>query len=599
MRTGRLRCPLAICLLLVLLLVGQTNGSTAANLQRKPALHPVEEPFEATVRMRDGVSLAADIYLPEGGGRWPTVLVRTPYNRKSNGARNYRSFADRGYAVVLEDVRGRYGSRGLFGKVSQEGPDGNDTITWISEQTWSNGRVAMVGSSFLGITQWWAAVQDNPHLAAISPMCSGDDEYRDRFYSTGGNLQIGHRLLWFAENMKPSTRIPTPLGSYIDHVPVRSSDVVATGYVLPLWRVSLDHPSFDDYWRAQSIREQTRQIHAAVLSLGGWFDAYAESDLDAFSRLALEHKTVETWIGPWGHNSSLKFPTRDFGRDAKLPIRLKQVEWFDRWVKHPAGNDAREPAQALLHIFVMGPDTWREEHEWPLSRTHYTPLYLISGGHANSTNGDGVLRWQPAVAAKPDNFTYDPKNPVPTMGGSVCCEPNVFPPGPLDQRSVEKRPDVLVYTSMPLTDELEVTGPVRTILYVSTSANDTDFTAKLVDVQPDGQALLVTDGIQRMRYRLSLDKPVFVKRNQAYQISVDTGVTSYVFEPGHRIRVEVSSSNFPRFDRNMNSAGLNADQSKMNKARQVVYHEKGYPSAIILPVIAREGRSRTLLSRSR
>jgi putative CocE/NonD family hydrolase len=175
----------------------------------------------------------------------------------------------------------------------------------------------------------------------------------------------------------------------------------------------------------------------------------------------------------------------------------------------------------------------------------------------------------------------------------------VFPPGPLDQRSVEKRQDVLVYTSAPLSEELEVTGPVRTILYVSTSANDTDFTAKLVDVQPDGRPLSVTDGIQRLRYRLSLDKAVFVKRNEAYQISVDTGVTSYVFAPGHRIRVEVSSSNFPRFDRNLNSDGLNADQSKLIKAKQVVYHEKGYPSAIILPIIPHDGRTRTLLSHAR
>jgi len=263
------------------------------------------------------------------------------------------------------------------------------------------------------------------------------------------------------------------------------------------------------------------------------------------------------------------------------------VDWFDRWTKHP---EARELTPPLLHLFVMGPDVWREEHEWPLARTRYTPLYLVSYGSANSSKGDGVLRWQPVLKSMADTFSYDPKNPVPTSGGTICCEPAVFPPGPLDQRSVEARADVLVYTSAPLTEDLEVTGPVRTVLYVSTSANDTDFTAKLVDVQPDGRPLLVTDGIQRLRYRLSLDKPVLVKRNAAYQISVDTGVTSYVFAPGHRIRVEVSSSNFPKFDRNLNSAGLNADQSKLTKAKQTVYHEKGYPSAIILPVIPHEGR---------
>ncbi len=233
----------------------------------------------------------------------------------------------------------------------------------------------------------------------------------------------------------------------------------------------------------------------------------------------------------------------------------------------------------------MGPNVWREEHEWPLARTHYTPLYLSSNGHANSSAGDGVLRWQTVRKAQPDTFTYDPKNPVPTLGGSICCEPKLMPPGPLDQTPVEGRSDILVYTSAPLNEDTEVTGPVRAVLYIATSANDTDFTVKLVDVQPDGRPLLVTDGIQRLRYRLSLNVPVLVKRNTAYQISIDAGVTSYVFMPGHRVRLEVSSSNFPRFDRNLNSARPNADETKMTKARQTVFHEKGYPSAVILPIV--------------
>ena len=210
-------------------------------------------------------------------------------------------------------------------------------------------------------------------------------------------------------------------------------------------------------------------------------------------------------------------------------------------------------------------------------------------GHANTRSGDGTLQWQPVRKSPNDTFTYDPKDPVPTTGGATCCEATIMPPGPLDQSSVETRPDVLVYTSSPLGTELEVTGPVRTVLYVSTSVNDTDFTAKLVDVQPDGKPLLVTDGIQRLRYRLSLDQPVFVKRNTAYQVSVDCGVTSYVFAPGHRIRVEISSSNFPRFDRSLNSPRPNSDETKLTKARQTMYHEKGYPSAIILPLTPRIG----------
>ncbi|HEY3939174.1 MAG TPA: CocE/NonD family hydrolase [Bryobacteraceae bacterium] len=569
--------PLALLVLGVL---------AAAQVVKKDAPLPggVEE-LGLSVPMRDGVHLAADVFLPSAVGRWPAVLVRTPYGRKSPATRSYRYFLQRGYGLVIEDVRGRYGSQGIFGSIAQEGPDGNDTLNWIAEQPWSNHRVAMAGSSYLGMVQWWAALADNPHLFAIAPMDSGDDEYSDRFYSTGGALQLGHRLLWLAENLTPPSRVPARLDTYIRHLPLRTADIAATGVRLPAWRFALDHPSFDDYWKRLSVRQSLPRIDVPVLSLGGWFDDYAESDLDAFSRLSRQHKTIEAWIGPWGHNPGLRFPDENFGPRAAVGIRAKQADWFDKWLKRTPANNAH--GDSLLHIFVMGPDVWREEHEWPLARTRYTPLYLASEGAANSSSGNGALRWQPVRESPADTFTYDPKNPVPTIGGAICCEPKIFPPGPLDQGRVERRPDVLVYTSARLEEELEVTGPVRTILYVSTSVNDTDFTAKLVDVQPDGRPLLVTDGIQRLRYRLSLDKPVFVKRNQAYQISVDTGVTSYVFARGHRIRVEVSSSNFPRFDRNLNSTGPNADQTKMVKAKQTVFHKKGYPSAIILPVIFR------------
>lgn len=547
---------------------------------------PATNLLDLAVPMRDGVRLATDVFLPAATGRWPTVLVRTPYSRHSPGIRGYRTFVQRGYALVVQDLRGRWGSQGTYGLMTQEAPDGNDTINWIASQPWSNGRVAMAGSSYMGVVQWWAAIESNSHLKAFSPMFSGDDEYTDRYDSPGGALQLGHRLLWLAENFPVVPGLPPAVSTYIDHLPLRTADVAATQKTLKLWQLALDHPSFDSFWQQQSLRNSLKRVSAPVLSFGGWFDVYAASDLDAFARLAKANKPVETWIGPWGHNPALRFPTRDFGPQAVVAIRSKQLDWFDHWVKKP-NVPPQDAEPGILHIFVMGPDVWRKEREWPLARTHYTPLYLASYGHANSAAGDGLLTWQLPRKSKTDGFTYDPRTPVPTVGGAVCCEPAAFPPGPLDQSSNEKRQDVLVYTSPPLSEEIEVTGLVRTILYVSTSANDTDFTAKLVDLQPDGKPLLVTDGIQRLRYRLSENAPVFVKRNQAYQISVDTGVTSYVFAARHRIRLEVSSSNFPRFDRNMNSPGPNADQSKPLKARQTIFHQKGYPSAIILPVIAR------------
>jgi putative CocE/NonD family hydrolase len=277
----------------------------------------------------------------------------------------------------------------------------------------------------------------------------------------------------------------------------------------------------------------------------------------------------------------------NFGPEAQISMREKQIEWFNHWMKPGAEASEGGANSSSLHIFVIGPNVWREEHEWPLARMRLTPVYLNSRGHANSATGDGVLQWFPTRASPPDQFIYDPKNPVPTHGGSICCDPVLLPPGPLDQSDIETRKDVLVYTSAPLANEMEVTGPIRVVLYVSTSVNDTDFTAKVVDVQKDGRALLVTDGIQRLRYRLALDQPVFVKKNDAYQISIDTGVTSWVFKPEHRVRLEVSSSNFPRFDRNMNSSRPNAYETRFTKARQTVLHAKGYPSEILLPVIPR------------
>ena len=473
-----------------LLAFGCTAHSQVIN-KNSPAPGNLET-LGLVIPMRDGVHLAADVFRPSATGRWPTILVRTPYSRKSANARGFRSFLPRGYAVVLEDVRGRWASQGVYGPITQEGPDGYDTINWIAEQPWSNGRVAMAWAApYLGMVQWWAAVEDNPHLAAISPMVSGDDEFTDRYYSSGGALKLGHRLLVAGRKFHPALPSSAPFDSYIKHLPVRTSDLAATGTTLNLWRTALSHPAYDDYWKAQSLRDKLGRINVPVLSFGGWFDNYAEDDLDAFARLAKEHKPVETWIDPWSHNPGLKFATEDFGPEAGLAICAKQVEWFDRWVKKPASPDARAFERDLpaLHIFVMGPNVWREEHEWPLPHTHYTPLYLASQGHANTMSGDGTLHWQLSRQSPVDSFTYDPRNPAPTMGGSICCEAKILPPGPLDQTAVEHRPDVLVYTSPRLSEEIEVTGPVRTVLYVSTSVNDTDFTAKLVDVQPNGALL--------------------------------------------------------------------------------------------------------------
>jgi uncharacterized protein len=568
---------------LLLLTVGDAWGQI---MKPSPTMPNIDEELGVSILMRDGVRLAADVFHPQGSAHWPTVLIRTPYNRKNSSNIGFRIFVRRGFALVIEDVRGRFASQGTFGSIEQEGPDASDTINWIAAQPWSDGRVAMAGSSYLGIVQWWAAIQGNPHLVAIAPMNAGDDEYLDRFYSTGGALKLGHRLLWVAQNFHRPSQIPPPFLSYIFDLPIRTADVPATGRPVPTWRDALLHPTYDSYWDGLSIRENLKRVTIPVLNMGGWFDNYGESELDAFSRLARQGTPVETWIGPWAHDPGWRFPTRDFGPEAIPRARETVANWLEHLMT--AGH---EPAPApRLHLFVMGPNIWREEHEWPIARTNFTPLYLDSSGHANSGAGDGVLHWQLSQHSHPDTFTYDPKSPVPTAGGPICCDPRILPPGPLDQSVVEQRSDVLVYSSPVLNDDLEVTGPVRAKLFIATSVNDTDFTAKLVDVQPGGRPLSITDGILRLRYRLSLDKPVFVKRNARYQIMVDVGVTSYVFGPGHRIRLEISSSNFPRFDRNLNTTHAIADETKLTKARQTIYHEEGFRSVLILPIIPRNHR---------
>ncbi|HTP89197.1 MAG TPA: CocE/NonD family hydrolase [Bryobacteraceae bacterium] len=549
----------------------------------------IDKRLHLRVATRDGVHLDTNVFLPAGGHRFPTLLVRTPYGKGTDLFAGYPLFLEHGYAVVVQDVRGRFGSEGVFDSIEHEGEDGSDTIDWIARQPWSNGKVGMVGGSYLGIVQWKTAVLGNPHLKAICPVVSGDDDYLDRFYSTGGASKLGHRLLWMSENLLAPGFARPPFASYIYHLPLRTIDRIATGRTLGFYQFALSHPSYDSYWKRLSVREKLVRMSTPVFSVGGWYDNYVESDLDAFTVLHKRGIPARILIGPWTHNMSWKMPGAGFGPFATAPIRRYQIEWFDRWM-HPEHSEHETEPETLpdlpVRIFVMGRNQWRDEREWPLARQTITPLYLAGNGHANTLSGDGVLERVPAAGRSPaDRFTYDPKNPVPTRGGSVCCDPLVLPWGPMDQRPVETRRDVLVYTSPPLKRDLEVTGRVEAVLFVSTSAADTDFTAKLVDVSPNGETRNVIDGLLRMRYRDGLEKTVATRSGAIYPITIDVGVTSNVFLAGHAIRLEVSSSNFPRFDRNPNTGRPVADDKSLRKAQQTVYHDPQHESRLLLPVI--------------
>ncbi len=533
--------------------------------------------------MRDGVQLAANVFLPPGNSRFPVILERTPYGKGDVITPNYAALRQHGYGVVVEDVRGRYQSEGVFDPLHQEGPDGDDTLNWIARQPWSNGKIGMTGGSYRGIVQWQAALRHNPHLKAIFPVVSGDDDYRDRFYSTGGAMKLGQRLEWMAENLRAPGFRPDFAG-FILHLPLATSDVAATGRPSAMYRAVVAHPADDNFWRAISIRERLTDIKVPVFAVGGWYDNFAESDLDAFAALRQASGLNRILIGPWPHNMSYRFPGADFGPAASIPVRSLQIQWFDQWLM---GKDTPLLSRPPVKIFVMGANRWREDGQWPPADARPRTLYLGSRGRANSLSGDGALSLRAPVRASEDRYVYDPRNPVPTRGGAVCCNPKIFPWGPMDQRPVEQRADVLVYTSAALEEDLEVIGPVRTVLYVSSTARDTDFTAKLVDVFPDGYARNLTDGILRLRYRDSLAQPAPIEPGQVYRITVDAGVTANVFLPGHRIRLEISSSNFPRFDRNPNTGSPLAQETHLLRSSQTLYHDRRHPSQLVLMVVPR------------
>ena len=534
------------------------------------------------VPMRDNVLLSANVFHPAGAGPFPTILIRTPYGKGLDWSANHQAYVEHGYAVVIQDVRGRYESQGAFDPLTQEPEDGDDTLNWIAKQPWSNGKVGMTGGSYLGIAQWKVALVNNPHLKAIFPWVSGDDDYRDRFYSTGGAVKLGHRLLWVEENLKLPTYEPPEFPKFVLTVPLRRTDVVVTGHQVPLLQKVLDHPDYDAFWQAMSVKKQLKNIKIPVFSVGGWYDNYVESDLDAYTMLRKTSSVDRILIGPWPHNVNTVIPGSDFGPNSQILFRKLQLEWFDQWLKD---KDVKLMSKPPIRIFVMGANQWRDELEWPPRGTRPTRFYLDSSGHANSSGGDGILTGEPSHKSTPDTFVFDPHNPVPTRGGAVCCNPAIFPWGPMDQRTIEKRNDVLVYSTGPLREDTEVTGPVVVTLWASSSAADTDFTAKLVDVAADGMAKNLTDGVLRARYRKSLSKPELMTPGDVYEFDIDVGVTSNVFLKGHRIRVEISSSNFPRFDRNPNTGKPVAYETELRSATQTIHHDRKHESYVLLPIM--------------
>ena len=555
--------------------------------------------FEHNIRtpMRDGVELSADIYRPDAEGRFPTILVRTPYSNNSAGAidqGHYQSifYAQRGYVVVQQDVRGRYDSDGIFYTFRDEADDGYDTDEWIGRQPWSDGRIGTMGQSYFGISQLLQSLGGSEYLTAMVPNVTTFNTYGNWIY-TDGAFQFGFALTWavFLDGRVNQDLMVYNWPRVFGHLPIATADE-ATGRQVDFYRDWVAHPTRDAYWDENSWEDAQDRVGVPSLNISGWYDIFLKGLLDDHVEISKRGLTAvarsgkRIMVGPWVHGIGRNpVGDMDFGPQASVDLARVQLRWYDHWLKNVDNGVEDEPP---IKIFVMGENYWRYEREWPLARTEYTKYYFGSEGRANSVHGDGSLSaTTPGSDGSEDTYVYDPANPVPTLGGNNCCWTDIVPMGPFDQRPVERRDDVLVYTSAELSEPVEVTGPITVKLFAATSAKDTDFTAKLVDVHPNGFAQNLQDGIVRARYRSSNEQAELVEPGTIVEYTVDLWATSNTFLPGHRIRVEISSSNFPRFDRNLNTGEDPGTGAMMQKATQTIYHDAQHPSHIVLPIIPR------------
>jgi hypothetical protein len=553
--------------------------------------------------MRDGVRLSTDVYLPEDPGPFPVILIRTPYNNNLEAqVQDAVYFAQRGYAVAIQDVRGRFDSEGEWSPFVHEAQDGYDTQEWCGTQPWSTGKVGTSGASYVALTQWLPAPLRNPHLAAMAPRVGFSNLYHNWVY-TGGAFQLGFNLRWGAIQMHTRTNqvqylwMPPEqhLSTLFWHLPLITSDENA-GRRCEFYREWMRHPAYDSYWeKLGNIERDYDQIDVPAYGVGGWYDVFLQSTLNNFMGVRARgysdraRRGQKVLVGPWIHDLGARGTCSrtgdvDFGPAALVNLREEELRWFDDWLRGIDTGITREPA---VRVFVMGANRWRTADEWPIPGTRYVEHYFHSGGRANSLFGDGRLDRRRPEAEPPDRFGYDPRDPVPTLGGSTCCGEDItpVPMGPRDQRPAEWRPDVLCYTTPPLPADVEVTGPIKVVLWAASTASDTDFTAKVVDVSPTGFAMNVAQGIIRARFRESWEAPTLLEPGRIYRYEIDCWSSSNCFLPGHRIRVEIASSNFPQFDRNPNTGHAFALDAELSPATQTVYHDAAHPSHIVLPVI--------------
>jgi putative CocE/NonD family hydrolase len=551
----------------------------------------VRREFNVMIPMRDGIRLAADIQRPDRPGKFPVILVRTPYGKYSKAEYEQAEyFAGHGYVYVNQDVRGRFDSEGKFQVLVNEGHDGYDTIEWLARQPWSDGNVGTFGGSYLSWDQWLTAEEQPPHLRAMVVQSTPPDIFLTAWWN--GAFEI-NELFWCA---LLDGRVNQELSMHTDpeiplHLPVINMDEALGRRLDKTFRAWIQHDTFDEFWRKQSYQARLSRVRVPVLHVDGWYDLRdVSATLQNYNTLIASaaspsaRRNQRVIIGPWwhGHYDQQKLGDIDFGPEAVIDRKALYLKWYDCYLENK--NCSQVTQQAPVKIFVMGENQWKDEQEWPPQRANMVPYYFHSKGHGNTRTGDGVLGKDPPAADPPDHYSYDPHDP-PVLA--------MEPDGSLaaDQRKPESRNDMLVFTSEPLHAPLQVSGHIMVKLWASSSAPDTDWVARLLDVHPDGFSQRLTDTIVRASYQGPSPYPR--SRNEfspltpgtIREYTLDLWDVANVFMAGHRIRVEITSGFMPLFSRNLNTGQNNLTTAAMKIAEQTIYHDPKHPSQILLSVV--------------
>jgi putative CocE/NonD family hydrolase len=559
------------------------------------------------VRMRDGVKLSTNIYRPKAEGKFAVILVRTPY-KKEMGELQARAFARRGYVCAMQDCRGRFGSEGVWEPFVNEPKDGYDTVEWLAAQPWSNGKVGMIGGSYVGWVQWWAARERPPHLVTIIPNVSPPDPFFNIPYEYGVFFILGG--IWWADVLESNATADLSgaamsnisekkYGKLLQTLPVIDLDEKILGKKNPYWRKWIDHPINDAYWEQANFLDYLKDVRISVFHQSGWFDGDGiGTKLNYLRMMSFGHPNQKLVVGPWGHTdtASRKIGDLDFGPQALFDLQRDYLRWFDYWLKGIDNGIMKEP---LVKVFAMGSNKWLEDAVYPLSYTQFQKLYLTSGGKANTSKGDGVLSPSaPPKDAPYDAYIYDPGDPTPSPEfyerseedeKKVRAQEDIKKEAEANHEKVtQARQDILVYQTKSLEKPLTFAGPISAVLYASSSARDTDWFMRLVWIKADGKTFQLAEGKIRARFRKSMKKPEMLEPGKIYEYGLDLWHTGITIPAGDSLRVEVASASFPFFSRNLNTGGHNEEETKFVKAEQKIYHRAVYPSHLLLPVIPDE-----------